>query len=1132
MALPSLNELARQQSVESLLTPDRQSSLLADLAKRTGQFVETLGFALDTPAAIARGVLAGDPLSGFAMNSDDRVSPEELNRLYGFESRNPVVNTLGGFATGVLTDPLFYFSGPLKAVTQAGRAASKAGLLKQAPMAFAKEFGEQAAFATPRGKYLQGLMQTGYVPTTTQAVQTLKPAGQRLAQRSLTLDQLVRQQARPQEAIDRLVAALGNRKAYDAVKGQRLAGDVRFGIGPLAAAFNLPGGESLAKGLDATSAVMRYSYPGRLAASAFSRRVKGAAEFGEQVQNMRLSDLEDYATRVGRDAAIKHNLLLHDVQLSDASKKLLGADTLYSAEGNDMLLRLAEGKGNATDLQILANTPNLKQWLTSWDLKQQQMFAERSALGLKGNRFQDKYKTRYVPRYGDEFNFDGMGKNPESLLFSAKDSSDLGRQQHLMTPGGTFDLRELSRLPTVIELSKPMSQVTDQQAAQDILAWFAKAHPLEPITEPQAVKIARSLARRSQQIGPDVPVFQAHPANTMARRIISSEVKKARAVAVYEAMAESAVRIPKGAAQPGRWRNLDDSWREIAAKSGFEAYPQATAGAAVKANPVADNAINRLKTEISRRSGVPIDQIDLQEWAVPERVVRRLERVNETYTSTKALQEIGGFLDSWTTLFKGFVLARPARFVRDAYSNAISIMLETGSAPQTFSTMRAASQIVAGKYDDAMAQLRKIPRYQSLGSDKEIVNAFIRDAGTNGVLSGLQTSELLSGSRTGRMGQLIPGSTPTSVSQGLRELVPDASTFSPEFLRRFGSIYGVAGRTQDTLNPILRASNTISDSVDSMGRLGGFMALLQQGYDPGEAASRIASALVDYGSLTVTERRWLRRIFPWYSYNSRIGKYVVQSLYEQPGGLYSQMIRANNTLQQSDDETYIPENLRAQFAVRLPDSVSRAFGLYDPENQTFLKDFDAPGIDVLNLLDPNSMQESIANVLRQSSPWLQAGASLATNRDLYYDRPLNETTTPLDRLYKAATGDPQNLSAIPKVFGNLVPGTQVGVSLLGALADDRIPDVRKRAIKALVNFLSGVKIADVDKEYLLYDLQRKIDDVLQDKTYTFSRSYIPEGLQPTLTPFERDVYALSKIKNKEAKALRDARKAKEARDGR
>jgi hypothetical protein len=1099
------------------LTPEQENSLLRELANQTGQAVESLFLALDTPGAIARGVIAGDPLSGFSWDADRRVTGSELNEKLGLNPENGWLKALSGFGTEVVADPLFWLSGGLSSLSKAGAAAKNAGLLKNAPLAYMQKYGTDAAEQTMRGGYITDLFQKNFIPQTAGNYKAVAPVGQRLSQASVTLDDVIAASPNPTSAMDELVKSLGSKEAVDAIRGDTLGGLLGVNVGGINMAFKPPGSDSILDALDYLGAKTRFSYPGRLATAATSRAVEGAVDAGEQITALRSSLLEKTAREQAQTQATEHGLLLSKIVLSDRSKRLLGSDTLFSPQGNDLLTRLAENKPTTNDLNIIADTPALTDWRNSWDKIRTNIFTQRENLALAGpSRYSDRYGVEYSPRFGDEFDFGDQGRGVGRGLYTAAEPETYGRRKHLITPGGTDDLRKISMLPEIINYAQPNSGVTDEQAGNAILKWFKMNHPAEPMQLPQAMLIARTMARRKLDLPPGVPVFAAHPANTQARRIISHSVAQSRANFILESLAEAS-ELGGRTTKVGRYRNLADSWDEIARGSGFD----------LTKNKASKEAVDVLRAKMSLSSGTPIQNIDLSQYSVPEAVVRRLQRISDFYSVPQAQGEVSKFLDGWTTLFKSFVLATPRRFVRDAYSNAISGFLETGNAPLQLSSMYAASKIVNGKYDDVMSTLRTIPRYAGM-TDQQALDQFLTEAGGTGVLAGLQSSELLSSVRTGSMNQLIPGSTPISISRGLSEFIPDGSRNVFQQAADIASPFTnfVKGTLKDQYeqrNPLLRASNTINDTVDSIGRLGTFLALLRQGVSPSEAADRVRRALVDYQSLTLTERTWLRSIFPWYAYNSRIGKYVADNLYNRPGGSVSQMFRASvNAQRADDDEDYIPANLRKSFALRIPDSLTQMVGLYQPGLKWFLQDFDLPGVDVVNLLDPNSLSGTLKNVFAQSSPPIQSIVSLATGRDLFTDKPLKETVTHQDRLYQALTGDPNLLSPAAKVFLGLVPGAQVPTQFFGKLADDRIEDPMMRLLAAGINFGSGFKVRPVNELDMIRDIQQKIGDDagLSMKTRTMSRQWIPDELEPTLTPRERALNELSKKKAREATRIR------------
>lgn len=1111
------------ESILETLPQEQEDSLIQSLRRKSGQAIENLFLALDTPGAIARGFMAGDPLSGFSWDTERRVSGPELLQHFGINPTNPYKRAIAGFSTELITDPTFWFSGGLSALSKGGDAARAAGLLKTAPLAYMSKYGVEAAEQTARGKYLANLFDAAEVPRTIGNYKAVPPVGQRVAQMRTTLQDVVEQAPDQASALQRVVNRLGSAEEYGRVKDQPLGGLLGLNVGRINHAIAPPGSEKILGALDKLDAAIRFSAPVRGALSMVSKPLQGAIGVGDQVAALRASGLEELGARQARADAAKHTMLLTKIGLSPNSRSLLGADTLFSPQGNDLLTRLAENKANVNDLKILAETPGLSEWAANWDAIRNRQFTDRAAMGLKGPaRYEDEFGVQYTPRYGDEFDFEGQARGVGKALYTAAEPETYGRKWYMKTPGGTDDLRKISLLPDVIAHSQPGAKSTDEKVGAAIVKWFEQNHPAEPIGLEQGIRIAQAMKRRRSDLPNGVPVFAAHPANAQARRMMGHEVALSRANFILEGLAESAVRGDR-AQMTGQYRNLAQSFDEIGRKTGFSMAGDGTAS---------KSAMNALRAKMASALGVDPKTIDLSKFAVPERTVRRMERIADFYSVPKAQEVLMGYLDGWTKLFKGFVLATPRRFVRDAYSNAISLFLETGDAPDTLYSMYAASNINAGKWDSAMSALRNIPAYKGL-TDDQIKQAFTVDSATHGVLSGLQSSELLSTSRSGEMAQLVPGSTPVKISSAINEFIPDGTRTPGQMVGDFFSPFTdfLANKVEryEQRNPVLRASGKINDAIDSMGRLGGFIALMRKGYSAEEAAIRVKKSLVDYQDMSLMERQFFRKIFPWYAYNSKIGAYVAESLYMRPGGAYGQLIRASNTLQQGDDNEYIPANLRKQFAIRLPDEFMKATGMYQPGVRTYVKDFDLPGVDVINLLDPSGLQGTMRNLAAQSSPPIQSLISYITNRDLFTDRPLDEATTPADRIYRSLTGSPEGLHPLTKTLVNLAPGLQTPLSIGGALADDRINDFSRRLAKAVLNYTSGIKVQDIDERYLLEELQQKIAEELKGKTRTLSKAYIPDELMPTLTPRQQALYTLSKQKAKESLEIRKQRELEKKR---
>lgn len=122
-------------TLSDLMPPEEKSSLLGSLAQAGSSGLSWAGYLLDTPGALVRGVLAGDPLSVFG-SSEDRVTGRELLRQYGMVGDEDTWSNFGGgLAAEVLLDPLTYGTFGLSALgkmrlSQAGKAVDALGLLR------------------------------------------------------------------------------------------------------------------------------------------------------------------------------------------------------------------------------------------------------------------------------------------------------------------------------------------------------------------------------------------------------------------------------------------------------------------------------------------------------------------------------------------------------------------------------------------------------------------------------------------------------------------------------------------------------------------------------------------------------------------------------------------------------------------------------------------------------------------------------------------------------------------------------------------------------------------------------------------------------------------------------------------
>jgi hypothetical protein len=1202
------------------LPEEQKESMMAYLARQGGGALAGVGKTLDTPGAIFRGVLAGDPLSGLSWDDDRRVSGEELLTKYGLlnDKSNPWLASGAGLAAEIALDPFAMAKLPLQALTGAGRAAKAAGILDYASDAVTKSMGFDEALKAAQNtrtgraayKFLGDLLPAGK-GINPENVKYRPLVGPRVARTKATLEETINAAPDPAKAKEEVLNYLrakgvsedGVASAYDSLKGQNLGG--AFGLGyfnfvdPII--FNPKGAEPYLDALDALGQSARWSAPARALSRFADKRVDGEMAAKEQLFAMKRMDRVAKASADQEVKAAQNLLMVQSVPLSPAAKTLLGGDNLAGEEGRKFLRRMYEGAHTASDLRLrdAIGPQQVDALVQNWDSIRTDIANQAAARGMKTAKLVDQYGGRWSPRRALEADFGEYGSGAGRKTLNTRTLENEARQQYLSLPGVTTDIEEISLLPAVQQFIKegPASKLSVDDVAVEIKKFIDAKHgpnaadprvvpfktfvpkldasgnpvmetvldeagkpkmvaertangkvvidkatgqpkmiektkkvisPDEVITMKQAQKIARFMMRKSPDVPDNIGMFSENPLKGQARAMVSQGVARENADFINDSLAEAAVKAGDGldanSVAGTRWVPMDSALLRIANETGLQTRKGGKA--------VSKVVQERLQQKIAQLEGIADPStVNLKNYALPEDVHDRLTRIKDFYNSPRAQEDVVTLFDQVTQLFKGFALAFPSTKVRDFYSNTFLVWTQVGNGFDVGIGMSAANKVLAGSLDQAAASLRQIPRY-NVADAAELQRRVAEDVSRTGILRSLASNDLLTTNRSALMNQLVPGSSPMRAGDWARELIPDGSRspmemLSDQFQFRGMQLPGQSKKAFETRNAMLNASQKASDWTDSVARLGGMFALMRQGVSADEAAKRMMSALVDYGSMTMLERQTLRRIFPWYAFQSRIGKFVAQELAQNPGGGYAQTLRAFNTLQKSDEDTYIPEALRQQFAFRVPDAAKPYLGI-SPDSQatTFLKDIDVPGFDVGSLWGSaptayGTVQSTAYNLLQQTNPFIRSAAELATGIDTFSRRPLEQAVTPLDRIYKKVTGSETSMNPLLRQLINVLPGPQQRIiSLAGGLMDDRLP-LQQRIAKQAFNTLAGMKLQDVDPAWQLQDARRLLTQQLGEFMQDYTESYIPEKVIPQVPPELLPQYQLFRTLGRD---LREARK--------
>lgn len=461
---------------------------------------------------------------------------------------------------------------------------------------------------------------------------------------------------------------------------------------------------------------------------------------------------------------------------------------------------------------------------------------------------------------------------------------------------------------------------------------------------------------------------------------------------------------------------------------------------------------------------------------VDDRIARDILGVGKGFMQPEAVSKLMGAFDLMQGYFKAGVLAWPARYVRDLTSGQAMNVL-TGNF--SLSAFDDALRLIKGggsktamemPYVQAILKQRGLPATPENATSvlKEVLASVEATTGSQRGLDALKTPP--KGGFSGGAHEFLrelPGQEP----QTLKSIATAGSSWSPL------NVKGVAGNVTTEFRPFA-ISEEAGRYTDALNRVVPVIEQLRKGATP-EYAKQVSDAIqVSYNprSYTKFEKTFLKRMFPFYSYSSRMIPEVLKQIAERPGGRLATLIKASNSVR--SDESFVPPYVGEGLAIPWPGNPNRfvsQFGL--PTDQ--ISDIMAVGRN-----PAQTIRRNMQKLASQMTPAVKLPIELATGTNLYTGRPLEET-------YQFPFSDP--------VLNELVSNSPLarvskGVRTLG---DDR----KELPIKAL-NLLTGAQITDISggverqKELasrkILQQLMKENPQIKQNVS-----NYLPADVVPT-----------------------------------
>jgi hypothetical protein len=1055
------------------LTEAERQALLAQAGQQGGGLLEDLAWYADLPGSFVRGTLAGDPLSAFSSDIGDRVDGRELLRQYGLLDPN-ADDTWGnfgaGFAAEVLLDPLSYVG--IGGLTKAGKLARNANLLERVPEFLSKQYiaGRAAPEVAERASSALAKMGRQSISPTEVAARPL--IGRRAAQRLGTLEDILPYTPDPAAARAKLAFQAGGEDALEGLMRQPLGKSAGYGLplGDLNVAFDLPGFAALGDALDAAGQRLRWSLPGRFASALTNDAFAGSLD--EEVQ-MVLGGA-DIAKQDAVFAATKE-ASMQQARMLAGSGSIDGIRRVMSEEGNRVLGRLIEQPGvnkfSAQDAKFLEESPAMRQYAEWWKERANQFLDESARAGIGSDRFADDNISGYLPRVlGSPLEIAGERSPTLGRQLSTLTPDQMHRTTAMMVPGGRDTIAfELSRDPYLVPIvAGKRGALSEAEAVQYIM------NKVSGVGSKQAKELARILERLPGKIVEKAPLFGDHPAEMITKYMQRRSGAISNAKSLVESLAYRAVDSPIQSVQGAEPMITA---KEALKRLGLESTEIAGEQVGAQAN---------LRKQLSALLGKSADQIELSQVSVPESFVNKILTARTMLTNPgEAASFVSRMNNAYMVMFKAGVLTWPSRYVRDVLSGGISNWLEGAASARGYAA--AISLMRKSAFDPEFAtHLRKIPLYAGKDPQTAVAEFYSDLYATNLIDSAKHVDIDTSGMRE------------ASKFVGLQE--PAGGILPPELLPKAGGSWrdwnpidprtynSRANPTAPTTNRFALMGMRYSELTDRLNRLSGYLELLMQGVDPQQAAMRIKRAQVDYSSLSRYERQLRDTIWPFYAYQSRIMREVLRQLAERPGGKYGQMLRLKTRNDEAqEDGMYVPEYLRDQWAIPL--------GENEDGSQSYISNFDVPGIDALGLIDTDGgVQGTARNLAMQASPYMRVAAEQAFGRDLLTSRPLEDIPG----------------SGVTQI-ADLVPWASRPFRAVKQVRDNG-------PAKAAVQNFTGVKFTNLRDDQVLSDAYRLLLDDMGADVRTMEIPYIPSSLEPSMSMQQRS--RLENLKRLQAESRR------------
>jgi uncharacterized protein YukE len=479
-------------------------------------------------------------------------------------------------------------------------------------------------------------------------------------------------------------------------------------------------------------------------------------------------------------------------------------------------------------------------------------------------------------------------------------------------------------------------------------------------------------------------------------------------------------------------------------------------------------------------------------------------------------------LKNFTSMFKGWAIARPANKVRDGVTGLWG-MAASGLHPSNwFPALRDAWNLLQGKDLDNIGEYLGKGEAAGAAEGNRLMKARIL-AGRTVDAPTVETAELGNGAAQpiAQLKNALVGNEPMHpLPLGLLKGHPVG-----DFLKGWNPLDVFHKTPQEftenlNKNPLLQLSQESSNFAWTLPKLAIALGHMRQGMSWQEAMQTAQDVMGDFSKVTPFEKTLRRSAIPFYTWARRVLPWTIREIANNPGGITAEAVRVAGG---AGHKEFTPEQLSNDISVPL--SQEDAEG-----NKTYLESTSLPFEVLGDVFRPgrtltSTIGGSLAEMGGMLNPLLKMPIELATNKQLNSGRDLTDLKGRLSTTAQNILGTDRG-AAISPTLEEIASNMPFAPYLTMA---GKLSDPRKSLLEKATNALTGFQTATVNmpqaRDVAARDAAAQLLQGSPAQQHT--DLYVRKQDLPLLSPDELRLYSLYRKIEQERQQRAKAEKAKQ-----